>query len=75
MPYYGACCAVKGEDLIVNIRLTHKMNERLSLYLEGHDLADKDAIEQTWNESMTYSKFVLNMKKHRSVLLGINYRL
>lgn len=64
----------KGEDFIANLRLTHKINDHLNLYIEEHDIADKDLLEITWNEQMTYSKTINTKTKNFSLVLGLSYK-
>ena len=64
----------KGEDMIANVRLTRKVNERLSIYVEEHDIADKDLLEVTWNEQMTYSKTINTKSRNYSLVLGLSYK-
>lgn len=57
-----------------NVRLSKTFFDRLDVYLEGRDLADREVYEYNWNEALDYCKITCTTMGRRSVALGVKYK-
>lgn len=57
-----------------DLRVTKSFKNKVDLYLEGRDLADRPIRKYTWNESLDYCRVDETTAYRRALVLGVRYR-
>ena len=55
-------------------RISKTFFDRLDVYLEGRDLADREIWEYTWSENLDYMKATCTVLGRRAIALGLKYK-